>query len=199
MALGLVGLLALGTIAIPTLDLRLGTADQGNDPSGTTTREAYDLLAEGFAAAVMLDALVIRMLVVPALMHLLGRANWWLPGWLDRWLPAVSVEVETPGRQATGSTRSRHAAGSTTYPAMAVLSTPDTPAEVDAGEVEGGWAAGFEAGQRAGMRARYDQGFRAGFEDAAQMDPEQRFEAGYDAGFREIMDLDQVSEPQPHP
>lgn len=158
------------------------------------------LIGLGLAAAVLLDALVIRMLVVPAIMHLLGPANWWLPGWLDRWLPAVSVEGQAPGRQDIGnsnSTRSRHAAGSTTYPAPAVLSTPDPPAEVDGVEVEGGWAAGFEAGQRAGRRARYDQGFRAGFEDAAQMDPEQRFESGYDAGFREIMEMDHVSEPQP--
>lgn len=158
------------------------------------------LIGLGLAAAVLLDALVIRMLVVPAIMHLLGPANWWLPGWLDRWLPAVSIEGQAPGRQDIGnsnSTRGRHAAGSTTYPAPAVLSTPDPPAEVDGGEVEGGWAAGFEAGQRAGRRARYDQGFRAGFEDAAQMDPEQRFESGYDAGFQEIIELDHVSESQP--
>ncbi|MBG7704735.1 MMPL family transporter [Streptomyces sp. MC1] len=44
------------------------------------------------AVAVALDALLIRMVVVPALMHLCGRANWWLPRWLDRALPRVSVE-----------------------------------------------------------------------------------------------------------
>ncbi|WP_371572510.1 efflux RND transporter permease subunit [Streptomyces sp. NBC_01314] len=44
------------------------------------------------ALAVALDALLIRMVVVPALMHLCGRANWWLPRWLDRALPRVSVE-----------------------------------------------------------------------------------------------------------
>ncbi|GHE11291.1 MMPL family transporter [Streptomyces alanosinicus] len=44
------------------------------------------------AAAVALDAFVLRTLLVPALMHLLGAANWWLPGWLARRLPRVSIE-----------------------------------------------------------------------------------------------------------
>ncbi|GAA0486754.1 MMPL family transporter [Streptomyces olivaceiscleroticus] len=46
----------------------------------------------GLAAAVALDAFVLRTLLVPALMHLLGGANWWLPGWLDRRLPRISIE-----------------------------------------------------------------------------------------------------------
>ncbi|MEJ8637616.1 MMPL family transporter [Streptomyces sp. NPDC006475] len=45
------------------------------------------------AAAVALDAFVLRTLLVPALMHLLGGANWWLPGWLDRRLPKISIEA----------------------------------------------------------------------------------------------------------
>lgn len=44
------------------------------------------------AAAVLVDAFVLRMMLVPALMHLLGRANWWIPRALDRVLPAVSLE-----------------------------------------------------------------------------------------------------------
>ncbi|MCX3062674.1 MMPL family transporter [Streptomyces beihaiensis] len=46
----------------------------------------------GLAAAVALDAFVLRTLLVPALMHLLGSANWWLPRRLDRWLPRISIE-----------------------------------------------------------------------------------------------------------
>jgi RND superfamily putative drug exporter len=46
----------------------------------------------GLATAVLLDALLLRTLLVPALMHLAGRANWWLPGWLDRILPHLSIE-----------------------------------------------------------------------------------------------------------
>ncbi|MCX4234597.1 MMPL family transporter [Streptomyces sp. NPDC020707] len=60
----------------------------------------------GLAAAVALDAFVLRTLLVPALMHLLGGANWWLPGWLDRRLPRLSIEppeirTAAPDRRAT--------------------------------------------------------------------------------------------------
>lgn len=46
----------------------------------------------GLAFGVLLDAFVVRMLLMPALMHLLGRSAWWLPGWLDRILPNVDME-----------------------------------------------------------------------------------------------------------
>ncbi|MFF7248704.1 MMPL family transporter [Embleya sp. NPDC008237] len=46
----------------------------------------------GLAGAVALDAFILRMLLVPAMMHLLGRANWWLPAWLDRVLPHLAVD-----------------------------------------------------------------------------------------------------------
>ncbi|MER6530864.1 MMPL family transporter [Streptomyces sp. NPDC001508] len=49
------------------------------------------------AVAVALDALLIRMVVVPALMHLCGRASWWLPRRLDKALPQVSVEGPSDG------------------------------------------------------------------------------------------------------
>ena len=46
----------------------------------------------GLASAVAIDAFILRTLLVPALMHLFGRANWWLPRWLDRILPQVAIE-----------------------------------------------------------------------------------------------------------
>ncbi|NCZ68272.1 MAG: hypothetical protein EBY84_07290, partial [Acidimicrobiia bacterium] len=46
----------------------------------------------GLAVAVFLDATVVRMLLVPATMELLGDRNWWLPRWLDRLLPKIDVE-----------------------------------------------------------------------------------------------------------
>ncbi len=51
------------------------------------------LFGMGLAVAVLIDAFVVRALLVPALMHLFGKANWWLPRWLDHLLPSVSVEA----------------------------------------------------------------------------------------------------------
>ena len=47
----------------------------------------------GLAAAVLVDATVVRLVLVPAVMELLGQANWWLPGWLDRLLPARRAQA----------------------------------------------------------------------------------------------------------
>ncbi|RPK41360.1 Membrane protein YdfJ [Streptomyces sp. ADI91-18] len=46
----------------------------------------------GLATAVALDATLVRGVLVPAAMILLGKANWWLPGWLDRALPRIDIE-----------------------------------------------------------------------------------------------------------
>ena len=48
----------------------------------------------GLAGGIFVDAVLIRMAIVPAVMQLLGKANWWFPGWLDKILPRVSVESE---------------------------------------------------------------------------------------------------------
>lgn len=50
------------------------------------------LMGVGLASAVLLDATIVRMLLVPATMELLGDRNWWLPRWLDRLLPTINVE-----------------------------------------------------------------------------------------------------------
>ncbi len=55
------------------------------------------LMGTGLGLAILLDATIVRMLLVPATMELLGDKNWWLPGWLDRLLPNVSVEGTTEG------------------------------------------------------------------------------------------------------
>jgi RND superfamily putative drug exporter len=49
----------------------------------------------GLASAVLIDAVIIRCLLVPAIMELLGRRAWWLPAWLDRRLPRLAVEPPT--------------------------------------------------------------------------------------------------------
>ena len=50
------------------------------------------LFGIGLASAIFLDATVVRMVLVPAVMQLLGRWNWWIPSWLDRALPRLDVE-----------------------------------------------------------------------------------------------------------
>ncbi|MDP3890758.1 MMPL family transporter, partial [Nocardioides sp.] len=51
------------------------------------------MLGVGMATAILLDATVVRMVLVPATMTLLGRWNWWLPRWIDRLLPTVHLEA----------------------------------------------------------------------------------------------------------
>jgi putative drug exporter of the RND superfamily len=53
---------------------------------------AVKMFGLGLATAIALDATIVRTLVVPASMALMGRANWWLPDWLDRFLPQLTVE-----------------------------------------------------------------------------------------------------------
>jgi len=54
----------------------------------------------GLSAGILIDAVLIRMAIVPALMFMMGKANWWFPRWLDRLLPGVSVDPELHAGQA---------------------------------------------------------------------------------------------------
>jgi len=47
----------------------------------------------GLASAIIVDAFIVRTVLVPSLMHLIGKSNWWLPKWLDRVIPHISVEA----------------------------------------------------------------------------------------------------------
>ena len=67
----------------------------------------------GLAAAILIDATVIRMVLVPATMELLGDRNWWLPAWLDRLLPHIDID----GTTAT-TTSGPAAAAATPEPAL---------------------------------------------------------------------------------
>jgi putative drug exporter of the RND superfamily len=60
------------------------------------------LFGIGLAAAIFLDATVIRLVLVPAVMQLLGKYNWWIPDWLERLLPRLDVE-----RVAVGTAEGR--------------------------------------------------------------------------------------------
>ncbi len=55
-------------------------------------QRAIKMFGLGLAAAVAVDASLVRMLIVPSTMELLGARNWWLPGWLDRIMPRVNIE-----------------------------------------------------------------------------------------------------------
>ncbi|MGH1493098.1 MAG: MMPL family transporter, partial [Acidimicrobiales bacterium] len=60
----------------------------GNDP----TTKMFGL---GLATAIFVDATIVRLVLVPASMKLMGDANWWLPGWLDRILPTIDIDGES--------------------------------------------------------------------------------------------------------
>jgi putative drug exporter of the RND superfamily len=57
-----------------------------------STTVVVKMLAVGLAAAVVIDASIVRLVLVPAFMFVLGNNNWWLPGWLDRILPHLDPE-----------------------------------------------------------------------------------------------------------
>jgi RND superfamily putative drug exporter len=62
------------------------------------------LIGIGMATAILVDATVIRMVLVPAVMQLLGRANWWIPGWLDRVVPTLDSEPVALRREQPAET-----------------------------------------------------------------------------------------------
>ncbi|WP_395152356.1 MMPL family transporter [Ilumatobacter sp.] len=60
----------------------------GEDP-------AIKMMGLGLATAIFVDATIVRMVLVPATMRLMGDANWWIPGWLDRLLPTIDIDGES--------------------------------------------------------------------------------------------------------
>src|SRR5215216_6300307 len=55
---------------------------------------ALAMMGVGFASAIFIDAFIIRLLLLPAVMHLAGPAMWWMPAWLERRLPHLHIEAE---------------------------------------------------------------------------------------------------------
>jgi putative drug exporter of the RND superfamily len=75
----------------------------------------------GLAVAIAIDATIVRIVLVPATMELLGRANWWLPGWLERLLPHVGAEgavTTTTPAPVAGPSEDPEATGSERVPAQ---------------------------------------------------------------------------------
>jgi RND superfamily putative drug exporter len=54
----------------------------------------------GLAASILIDATLVRMVLVPGVMELLGRANWWMPRWLDRLIPTLGIEPDVSAPEA---------------------------------------------------------------------------------------------------
>ena len=69
------------------------------------------MLGFGLGVAIFLDATVVRLVLVPATMSLLGERNWWTPAWLDRVLPRLEVEGRQRRRGGAGPGRARPAPG----------------------------------------------------------------------------------------
>ena len=60
----------------------------GDDP-------VIKMMGLGLATAIFVDATIVRIVLVPATMKLMGDTNWWLPAWLDRILPTIDIEGES--------------------------------------------------------------------------------------------------------
>jgi putative drug exporter of the RND superfamily len=67
----------------------------------TSNQVVIKQLSIGLAASILIDATIVRLLLVPAVMYLFGTASWWIPRWLDRLLPHIDVEGE-PDSAAVG-------------------------------------------------------------------------------------------------
>jgi putative drug exporter of the RND superfamily len=66
-----------------------------------TIDRTIKLIGLGMATAILVDALVIRTVLVPAIMHSLGKANWYFPRWLERRLPRLEIEGEIEPQRAS--------------------------------------------------------------------------------------------------
>src|SRR5215213_9578836 len=66
---------------------------------------ALAMMGVGFAAAIFIDAFIIRLLLLPAVMHLAGPAMWWMPAWLDKRLPHLNIEPPEADAEAEDATR----------------------------------------------------------------------------------------------
>ena len=70
-----------------------------------STEVFLKLMGVGMATAILVDATVVRMVLVPAVMQLMGRANWWIPRWLDRLLPRFDGDVAQVAPATAGERR----------------------------------------------------------------------------------------------
>ncbi|MEJ5256317.1 MAG: MMPL family transporter [Acidimicrobiales bacterium] len=67
----------------------------------TNPEPTVKMIGLGLAVAVFVDATIVRMVLVPSTMELLGGANWWLPRWLDRLLPDIHLDDDARAAPVT--------------------------------------------------------------------------------------------------
>jgi len=84
---GLAGSGRVVAIAAAIMTSVFGAFILGNDAT-------IKLFGVALSTAVLLDAFVVRLILVPSLMTIFGKANWWLPGWMERLMPHISIESE---------------------------------------------------------------------------------------------------------
>jgi putative drug exporter of the RND superfamily len=78
----------------------------------------------GLAVAIFVDATLVRLVLVPATMELLGDTNWWLPKWVDRLLPHISLEEIPPSESPSSPTSPSPAPPSNPEPAIPEVREP---------------------------------------------------------------------------
>jgi RND superfamily putative drug exporter len=77
-------------------------------PGGSTILKP---IAFALAVGVLIDAFLVRMTLVPAVLALVGRAGWWLPKWLDRLLPDLDIEGERLAADRQSDAADEHGPG----------------------------------------------------------------------------------------
>ncbi len=101
------GISAIGRVVVAAA-LIMGTVFAAFILSADRIPKEFGLL---LAVAILTDALIVRMTLVPALLTLLGERSWYIPRWLDRLLPGLTIEPPHDGGRAVGSTEPAEAAG----------------------------------------------------------------------------------------
>jgi RND superfamily putative drug exporter len=90
-----------------------------------TPQPTVKMMGIGMAAAVFVDATIVRLLLVPATMELLGAANWWLPKWLDRVLPHLDLEGSAVPAPAESGATHLQVTGVASAPSVAASGADD--------------------------------------------------------------------------
>jgi RND superfamily putative drug exporter len=93
---------------------------------GTLSMQDFKQLGVGLAVAVLIDATIVRVVLLPATMSLLGRANWYLPTWLN-WLPRITHAEAPPRHRPLGDREARSLQVTVSGPAEARFVPREAP------------------------------------------------------------------------